>query len=61
MSEFQDKRLTCVDCGGTFAWTADEQAFFAQKSLSERPERCQACRQAHKERRGKDRQKGGKK
>ena len=25
--EFQDRRLTCVDCGTEFTWTAGEQLF----------------------------------
>ncbi len=60
MSEFQDKQLTCVDCGGTFLWSTKEQAFFRDRGYSE-PGRCQMCRQAKKERQLHDRGKGGKK
>ena len=59
MSQFQGKRMTCFDCG-TFIWTASEQAFFAEKGLTESPERCKAYRQAHKVRRNDERQKGDK-
>ena len=27
--EFQDRILSCVDCGAEFVWTAGEQQFFA--------------------------------
>jgi hypothetical protein len=39
--EFQDKTLTCMDCGTEFIWTAGEQLFFADKQLQERAEALQ--------------------
>jgi len=42
--EFQDKILTCVDCGAEFVWTAGEQLFFADKNFKNEPKRCKACK-----------------
>jgi CxxC-x17-CxxC domain-containing protein len=42
--EFQDKSLTCVDCGSEFVWTAGEQMFFADKQFKNEPKRCKACK-----------------
>jgi CxxC-x17-CxxC domain-containing protein len=44
---FEDKQLTCQDCGQSFTWTASEQEFFNSKGFSQ-PVRCQACRQKRK-------------
>ena len=51
MNNFQDKELTCSDCGGKFLHSAKEQEFFAEKGFQE-PKRCKDCRQARKERGG---------
>ena len=45
---FQDKELTCVDCGDTFTWTRGERYYYAAKGLSE-PKRCSECRLKRKE------------
>ena len=42
--EFQDKTLSCVDCGAPFIWTAGEQLFFADKNFKNEPKRCKACK-----------------
>lgn len=42
--EFQDRVLTCVDCGSDFVWTAGEQLFFADKQFKNEPKRCKACK-----------------
>jgi len=47
VSQFQDRMLRCADCGGTFAFTAGEQAFFQERGFSE-PKRCPSCREARK-------------
>ena len=41
---FEDKSLTCADCGATFVFTAGEQEFFQQKGYTNVPKRCTACR-----------------
>ena len=49
---YQDKTLTCRDCGREFAFTASEQEFFAQKGFTNEPGRCPECRSARKAQRG---------
>ena len=49
---FQDRTLTCRDCGAEFTFTAGEQEFYAQKGFEHEPTRCAACRQARKRDRG---------
>lgn len=44
MSNFENKKLTCEDCGTEFVWDASEQAFFAKKGFKKIPKRCRACR-----------------
>lgn len=48
--EFEDKGITCIDCGSEFIWTAGEQAFFKDKGLVNPPKRCRSCKQAKNER-----------
>jgi CxxC-x17-CxxC domain-containing protein len=48
--EFQNKSLTCVDCGGEFIWTSGEQEFFAAKQFTNEPKRCKACKVARADR-----------
>ena len=45
---YQDKTLTCRDCGTEFVFTASEQAFFAEKGFQNEPGRCPACRAARR-------------
>jgi CxxC-x17-CxxC domain-containing protein len=42
--EFQDRTLTCVDCGADFVFTAGEQLFFHDKQFKNEPKRCKACK-----------------
>lgn len=49
---FEDKTLTCRDCGASFAFTAREQEFYAGKGFTNEPGRCPDCRAAHKSQRG---------
>ena len=46
---FEDKTLTCRDCGKDFTFTAGEQSFYAEKGLMNQPTRCPDCRQARKQ------------
>ena len=43
--EFQDRVLTCVDCGQEFTWNTGEQEFFRDKGFADPPKRCRPCRQ----------------
>jgi CxxC-x17-CxxC domain-containing protein len=45
---FEDKTLTCRDCGTAFIFTAGEQEFYAQKGFDNEPTRCRHCRQLRK-------------
>ena len=49
---YEDRNITCVDCGQEFVFTASEQAFYAEKGFTDAPKRCKACRQARKTERG---------
>ena len=46
--EYQDKLLTCVECGQQFTFTAGEQEFYALKDFKADPKRCRPCREARK-------------
>ena len=46
--EFQDKTLTCKDCGAEFVFTAGEQEFYAEKGFENEPTRCRTCRDARR-------------
>lgn len=48
--EFEDKQITCIDCGQEFTWTGGEQLFFRDKGLKNPPKRCRNCKQAKNER-----------
>lgn len=49
---FQEKSLTCQDCGKSFAFTAEEQQFHAQKGYTNLPKRCPDCRRSRRDDRG---------
>ncbi|MDY7042493.1 MAG: zinc-ribbon domain containing protein [Chloroflexota bacterium] len=50
--EFQDKTLTCRDCGAQFVFSAGEQEFFQQRGFENEPTRCPTCRAARRRERG---------
>jgi CxxC-x17-CxxC domain-containing protein len=45
---FQDKTLTCSDCGITFTFSAEEQDQFQSRGYTNEPKRCSDCRTARK-------------
>src|SRR5215203_2834624 len=49
---YQDKALTCADCGTQFVFSANEQAFYAERGFTNEPKRCGPCRQNRKASRG---------
>jgi CxxC-x17-CxxC domain-containing protein len=49
---YQDKTLTCADCGNSFVFTAAEQEFYAQKGFANEPKRCPDCRRNRKDQMG---------
>lgn len=45
--EYQDRTLTCVECGAEFVFSADDQQFHAGRGYQD-PKRCPGCRQARR-------------
>ncbi len=41
---YAEKTLTCRDCGQSFAFTASEQQFYADRGFQNEPSRCPECR-----------------
>ena len=46
---YEDRSLPCRDCGEDFIFSAGEQRFFAEKGLTNEPQRCGGCRAAARE------------
>ena len=46
---YEDKTLTCRECGVEFIFTASEQEFYAEKGFANEPGRCPQCRAARKQ------------
>ena len=49
---FQNKTLSCADCGAAFDFTTEEQEFHQSKGFTNEPKRCPSCRQAKRSERG---------
>ena len=47
---YEDKTLSCVDCGQSFTFSADDQAYHAEKGYTNEPKRCPNCRQGRRDR-----------
>jgi CxxC-x17-CxxC domain-containing protein len=45
---FQERTLTCVDCGQSFPFTVEDQTYHADKGFTNDPKRCSACRSARR-------------
>ena len=45
---YENKSLTCKDCGNTFTFTVRDQMFYAEKGFENEPQRCRDCRAARK-------------
>jgi CxxC-x17-CxxC domain-containing protein len=45
---YQDRILTCRDCGQDFIFSAGEQEFYASRNLTNTPGRCPSCRAARR-------------
>lgn len=56
---YQDKTLTCKDCGAEFVFTAREQEFYAERGFQNEPSRCKECRDARKQNNGGGNNMGG--
>lgn len=46
---YEDKTLTCRDCGEAFDFTTSEQQFYAEKGFTNEPGRCPDCRAKRKQ------------
>jgi len=46
--DYEDRTLTCQDCGQEFSFSADDQAFHATKGFTNDPKRCPSCRQTRR-------------
>ncbi len=49
---YEDKMITCEDCGTEFAHSATDQARYAERGFTSDPKRCRECRAARKARGG---------
>ena len=45
---YQDRNLTCLECGGSFTFSADDQQYHAEKGYTNEPKRCPSCRQSRR-------------
>ncbi|MBI4340122.1 MAG: zinc-ribbon domain containing protein [Chloroflexi bacterium] len=43
--QYKDRTLTCQECGKPFTFSADDQAYHAEKGFTNEPKRCPSCRQ----------------
>jgi DNA-directed RNA polymerase subunit RPC12/RpoP len=44
---YEDKIVTCLDCGDGFSWTGPNQKYYAEMGWGE-PIRCPACRHSRR-------------
>ena len=49
---YQDRTLTCQDCGQPFTFSAEDQQYHAEKGYTNEPKRCPSCRMARRSDRG---------
>lgn len=49
---YDDRILTCRECGRNFTFTAGEQEFYASRGLTNDPSRCPDCRAARRNAQG---------
>ncbi len=45
---YQDRNLTCAECAQSFVFSADDQAYHAEKGYTNDPKRCPTCRGARR-------------
>ena len=56
---YTDKTLNCQECGQSYTFSADDQAYHAQKGYTNEPKRCPSCRQSRRAQRSGDSFGGG--
>lgn len=45
---YQDRTITCVDCGSDFTFSVEDQEFHESKGYTNDPKRCPSCRQSRR-------------
>ncbi len=45
---YEDRTLTCQQCGQSFTFSVDDQSYHATKGFTNEPKRCDSCRQARR-------------
>jgi CxxC-x17-CxxC domain-containing protein len=45
---YENKILTCKDCGNPFDFSVRDQMFYAEKGFENEPQRCRDCRNVRK-------------
>ncbi len=50
--EYEDKTITCDDCGEEFVHSADDQQRYAERGFEHEPKRCRECREKRKSKSG---------
>ena len=50
-SVYENKALTCKDCGNSFDFSVRDQIFYAEKGFENEPQRCRECRATRKSQR----------
>jgi CxxC-x17-CxxC domain-containing protein len=56
---YTDRTLTCVECGAEFIFSADDQAYHAEKGFTNEPRRCPSCRAVRRSQRNEGGMGGG--
>ncbi len=46
--EYEDKTISCMDCGEAFTHSATDQQRYAERGFTNEPKRCAACRSKRK-------------
>ncbi len=49
---YTDRTLTCADCGTGFTFSADDQAYHADRGFTNEPRRCTDCRNQRRSQQG---------
>jgi CxxC-x17-CxxC domain-containing protein len=45
---YQDRTMTCVECGSGFTFSVEDQEYHASKGFTNDPKRCPSCRQSRR-------------
>jgi CxxC-x17-CxxC domain-containing protein len=56
---YTDRTLVCADCGQSFTFSADDQAYHAERGFTNEPKRCPSCRAQRRGQRGESSYGGG--